>query len=52
MCPESAHVIAEMKERNIPVIMKRTEEIMANPLPLTKNDLVVGDFDWTRMALK
>ncbi|CAK9007619.1 Lycopene elongase/hydratase [Durusdinium trenchii] len=25
---------------------------LAKPLPLTKNDLVVGDFDWTRIALR
>eukprot|EP00469_Lotharella_globosa_P009185 CAMPEP_0167781138 /NCGR_PEP_ID=MMETSP0111_2-20121227/5761_1 /TAXON_ID=91324 /ORGANISM="Lotharella globosa, Strain CCCM811" /LENGTH=269 /DNA_ID=CAMNT_0007671757 /DNA_START=12 /DNA_END=821 /DNA_ORIENTATION=+ len=45
-------VVAEMKSRGVPVTMKTTDEILVSPLPLTKDDLVVGNFDWTRMATK
>ncbi len=42
----------ELKARGIPVVSKCTEQILRNPLPLTENDLVVGDFKWTSYALK
>ena len=50
--PDYQLVAAEMKKRNIPVTTRQTSEIMTTPLPLTPNDLVVGNFDWTCIALK
>ena len=29
-----------------------TDDIIYQPLQLTKNDLVIGDFDWTRRSMK
>ena len=29
-----------------------SEQFLWNPQPIMENDLVVGDFDWTRMAVK
>ena len=52
LTPESELVIKELEARKIPFTQHRTEEIIAKPLPLTTDDLVVGDFDWTRMTLK
>lgn len=52
MPKESAIVIKELNRRGIDVYTKTTEDILSIPLPLNRNDLVVGDFDWTRMALK
>jgi hypothetical protein len=49
---ESTIVTKEMNRRGIDVFTFETEDILSKPLPLTRNDLVVGDFDWTRMALK
>jgi ATP-grasp domain, R2K clade family 2 len=42
----------ELASRGIEVVQKHTEDILAQPLPLTREDLVVGDFDWTRRALQ
>ncbi|CAE7259800.1 unnamed protein product [Symbiodinium microadriaticum] len=45
-------LVVELRSRGVPVELRRTESMLAEPLPLTKDDLVVGDFDWTRTALK
>jgi hypothetical protein len=50
--PDYAVVVDEMKSKGIPVTTKTTEDWLANKVKITKNDLVVGNFDWTRMALK
>jgi len=52
--PDYQLVADELKKRNIPVIFKRTEDIVFHgwKQPLTCDDLVVGNFDWTRLALK
>jgi len=42
----------EMKSRTIPVIIKDTDDILYKPLPLTRDDLFVGNFVWTRIALR
>mmetsp|Transcript_17137 Transcript_17137/g.48267 ORF Transcript_17137/g.48267 Transcript_17137/m.48267 type:complete len:266 (-) Transcript_17137:2105-2902(-) len=49
--PESKLVKDEMERRGVHVEILSTEDILMNPLPLTKDDLVVGDFAWTRKAL-
>lgn len=45
-------VVAELKRRGVEIQLRTTESVLAKPLPLTTMDLVVGDFDWTKMALK
>jgi hypothetical protein len=50
--PDYALVAEELKNRGIHVIVKSTEQILRQPLPLTRNDLVVGNFDWTKIALQ
>ncbi|CAM9738508.1 unnamed protein product, partial [Heterosigma akashiwo] len=50
--PEGQLVQEEMRLRSIPVVTLTTEEFLANPPSLERTDLVVGDFDWTRMALR
>eukprot|EP00913_Durusdinium_trenchii_P035945 g33632.t1 len=45
-------VVQELQERHVEVHLRTSESMLAKPLPLTKNDLVVGDFDWTRIALR
>jgi hypothetical protein len=50
--PESSLVAEELKARSIPFSAHTTEEVLARPLPLTKMDLVVGDFEWTRNSLE
>ncbi|CAJ1334539.1 unnamed protein product [Effrenium voratum] len=45
-------VVEELKSRGVEVHLRTTESMLAKPFPLTKDDLVVGDFDWTRIALK
>jgi len=52
MPPDYALVADELKQRGIPVIFKSTEDIIRRPWPLTCDDLVVGNFDWTGLALK
>ena len=52
MSPESRLVSEELTIRNIPVVFLTTEEILANKFEgLTSDDLVVGDFTWTKAAL-
>lgn len=51
MPPESQRVVEELKIRGIPFFLHTTDEMIAQPLPLQKSDLVVGDFDWTRRSL-
>jgi hypothetical protein len=53
MSPETKAVIEELKLRSIYFDTRTTEDIVlfGKPLPLDKSDLVVGDFDWTRIAL-
>lgn len=50
--PEGELVVAELQSHGIPVVTRTTEDIRAHPMPLQKTDLVVGDFEWTRTALK
>ena len=52
MPPDYKLVEEELTKRGVPIFLKTTEEIISKPLPLTKNDLVVGNFDWTRIATK
>ena len=53
---EKAKQFKTNKIRNNKKYWKKTEtptispQRLAKPLPLTKNDLVVGDFDWTRLV--
>jgi len=49
---ENQLVYDELCSRSIPVTIYSTEYIICNPLPLLSTDLVVGDFHWTRSALK
>jgi hypothetical protein len=51
LSPESTLVAGELARRGVTVVKKTTEETLQHPLPLTRDDLVVGDFDWTRSAL-
>jgi hypothetical protein len=48
--PESKLVMEELESRDIPVVPLTTE--VFNDIVLKPTDLVVGDFDWTRTALK
>eukprot|EP00466_Bigelowiella_natans_P002362 jgi/Bigna1/56383/estExt_Genewise1Plus.C_970009 len=55
--PDYALVVEELKKRGkegkeIPIITKETDDILVKPLPLKRSDLVVGNFDWTTLALK
>ena len=52
MAPESKLVQEEMNARSVPVILLTTEQLLAHPPKFSRDDLVVGDFDWTRFALK
>jgi len=53
MPPESALALEELTRRSVTCIIRTTEEIMATPLDINaRTDLVVGDFSWTRAALK
>ncbi|CAE7325608.1 unnamed protein product [Symbiodinium sp. CCMP2592] len=45
-------LVVELRGRGVPVELRTTESMLAEPFPLTRDDLVVGDFDWTRTALK
>lgn len=49
--PDYIVVVDELKKRGIPVICKCTEDIVADSWNLTRDDLVVGNFDWTQRAL-
>jgi hypothetical protein len=51
---ESKAVINELKPLSIEIKTFTTEDLVlfGKKMDLTKNDLVVGDFEWTRMALK
>lgn len=50
--PDYQLVADELTKRNIPYVTKTTDEILDNPLPLTKDDIVIGNFDWTNIAVK
>lgn len=50
--PENELVVAELKARGVPIIAQTTEEFAHSHANVTRRDLVVGDFDWTRAALK
>ena len=52
LSPESNLVAEELRARLIPVVIKTTDEMSAEGWPVSENDLVVGDFDWTRHALR
>ena len=46
--------MSELKSRNIEIQTYTSEDIFVSkkPFEVSRNDLVVGDFDWTREALK
>eukprot|EP01063_Lacrimia_lanifica_P032856 TRINITY_DN5689_c0_g1_i1.p2 TRINITY_DN5689_c0_g1~~TRINITY_DN5689_c0_g1_i1.p2 ORF type:complete len:293 (+),score=82.51 TRINITY_DN5689_c0_g1_i1:174-1052(+) len=49
-----AGLVPELRRRGIETVLMQSEEMMARgwgALGLTRRDLVVGDFDWTRTAL-
>ena len=48
LSPEGELVASVLTEQGIPYETYPTEHILASPLPLEGNELVVGDFDWTR----
>ena len=48
LSPEGELVASVLTERGIPFESYPTEHILAHPLHLDGNELVVGDFDWTR----
>jgi hypothetical protein len=50
--PESALVVEEMRRRGVPVAVLTSEEFLQQPPVLTRADFVVGDFSWTRAALR
>eukprot|EP00759_Apiculatamorpha_spiralis_P005430 PhF_6_TR13265/c0_g1_i1/m.21033 len=54
--PSYVGVIRELTTRGVEVITLTTEEFCSNitghSVALTKNDLVIGDFDWTKHAVK
>jgi hypothetical protein len=52
--PDYQLVADELKTRGIPVVFKCTEDIVfaKQPWSLTRDDLVVGNFDWTRLSLE
>jgi len=50
--PDYELVANELKARGIPVVFKRSEDIIGKPWQLTRDDLVVGNFEWTRLALE
>ena len=50
MDSEKQLVKNECEARNIPVVVLTTESLPF-PADLDEMDLVVGDFNWTRMAL-
>lgn len=50
--PDYQLVADELETRGIPVKGMTTQDFLSNKIPLTKFDLVVGDFMWTRHALK
>ena len=52
LSPESALVVGDLRRRGVAVVTQTTEQTLRVPLPLTREDLVVGDFDWTRSALR
>jgi len=49
---ESAVAVRELEKRGLPYIGKSTEDLRDEPFSLTRNDLVIGDTDWTRRSLK
>ncbi|KAH3760946.1 small subunit ribosomal protein S30e [Pelomyxa schiedti] len=51
--PDYQLVADELASRGVPVTIRHTEDILrpSTRLPLTRADLVVGNFDWTRVAL-
>jgi hypothetical protein len=44
-------VVEELHKRGVPILTMSTEEFLSVK-NLTKDDLVVGNFDWTRHATK
>ena len=44
-------MVEELKSRGIKVVVYSTEDIFQKSNIFTKNDLIVGDFEWTRKAL-
>jgi len=49
---ESAVAVRELEKRGLPYIGKSTEDLRDEPFSLTRNDLVIGDTDWTRRSMK
>ena len=50
--PDYQLVADELQCRGIPVVGATTQEFLSGRVSLAKSDLVVGDFMWTRHALK
>jgi hypothetical protein len=50
--PESAVCVREFEKRGITYLAYATEDLIMQPFQLTKQELVVGDFDWTRRAMR
>lgn len=50
--PESAMVVQELSLRSVPTKICTTEELFGGDIELNRNDFVVGDFSWTKGALK
>ena len=52
--PDYQLVADELKKRSIPVVFKTTEDIVLydKRWAPTRDDLVVGNFDWTRLSLE
>jgi hypothetical protein len=50
--PDYQLVADELKLRGINVVFKTTEDILRKAWPLTREDFVCGNFDWTRLAMK
>ena len=45
-------VVDELSKRSIEVITMSTEQLVSRKVQFLKSDLVVGNFDWTRIATK
>jgi hypothetical protein len=52
LTPESTLVSAELTKRGVPFTVLTSEDFVRRTPRLTRKDLVVGDFTWTRTALK
>ena len=52
LSPESQLVADELRSRYVPVVVLTTEDFQRQLSQISSTDLVVGDFNWTKMAFK